>query len=575
MVSKPFIFSLLVTVLVGLVVNKASFGYFSAEEMDKAQGRLSLYRSSVVDEIERYTHLTHILARDTYVIAAAGGADIAALNRRLEGFSERAGLDAIYLMDSSGVTIAASNHATETSFVGQNYAFRPYFQEALAGGQGRFYAIGATTGLPGYFIADGVRGAGQEMLGVVAIKKSFDALEESWRNAGEQVVLANADGVILLASRPQWRYRTLTPLSEGLKQTIVESRQFPGQSLGTLDWQAQGGGRAVIGGDDRLHLVSDDLPNGWELHYFAADDRAVTQSWLATAGVVLLAGSLLVGFQIERARRISRRLRRSQEEEAQLREANTKLAVEIAERRTAEQRLRLARSELERASRLAALGRLSASVTHELGQPIAAMRNHLAAAEIKGSGDALTVSLGGLIERMEGIIRQLKFFASPQSDPFERLDLKEAVRTALELLAPNIEKTGTRLQVDQPEAPVWVRGNRLRLEQVMTNILRNAVDAMEEATPPKLAVRIGVAEGAAWVEVEDNGHGLGEHSLQELQEPFVTTRESGQGMGLGLAISAGIIKDHEGRMAARGAALGGTVFRVEIPAADTDEDNTS
>ncbi|WP_127115475.1 sensor histidine kinase [Shimia sediminis] len=572
MVPRPFIISLLAAILVGVFVNRISAVYFSAEEMDKALGRLSLYRSSVVDEVERYSHLTHILARDPFVIEAADGGDTGALNRRLEEFSHQAGLDAIYLMGESGSTIAASNHATPASFVGQNYAFRPYFKDAFAGGQGRFYAIGATTGLPGYFIADGVRGADQAMLGVIAIKKSFDALEESWSNAGEQVILANADGVILLASLPDWRYRVLSPLTEAKRQEITEARQFPRQPLEPLDWQSRGEMRATIAGDERLHLVADDLPNGWQLHYFASDDRAVTQSWLATAGVVLLAGSLLIVFQVQRARRIQRRLQRSEREEVVLREANAKLAVEIGERKAAEQRLRHAQSDLERASRLAALGQLSASVTHELGQPIAAMRNHLAAAELKGNTGALSGSIAGLVDRMEGITRQLKFFASPEAEPFEAFDLRDAMQAALALMTPNIEETGTDVVVDQPDSAICVRGIRLRIEQVMTNVLRNAIDAVEDVSDPKVRVRIGAASGEAWFEVEDNGHGLGPRTLQELQEPFVTTRESGQGMGLGLAISASIIKDHEGTMTGKNSANGGAVFRVTIPVTERNED---
>ena len=565
MEQRPLIFSLLVTILVGIFVNKISADYFSAEEMDKAMGRLSLYRSSVADEVERYAHLTHILARDPFVVEAAAGGSTGPLNQRLEGFSDQAGLDAIYLMGADGFTIAASNHATPTSFVGQNYAFRPYFKEALAGGQGRFYAIGATTGLPGYFIADGVRDGDDTMLGVIAIKRSFDALEESWNNAGEQVVLANADGVILLASRPEWRYRVMAPLTDAKRQEITEARQFPRQPLEPLDWQARGETRATIVGDERLHLVAEDLPNGWQLHYFADDDRAVTQSWLATAGVVLVAGSLLVVFQVQRARRIQRRLLRSEREEVVLREANTKLAVEINERKTAEQRLRRAQSDLERASRLAALGQLSASVTHELGQPIAAMRNHLAAAEMNGGATALGGNIGGLVDRMEGITRQLKFFASPQAEPFKAFDLRDAMQAALALMAPNIEDTGTEVDCALPDSPVRIHGSRLRIEQVMTNLLRNAVDAIEDTEAPHVWVQMGLEDENAWFEVRDNGHGLGERTLQDLQEPFVTTRESGRGMGLGLAISASIIKDHEGTMRASNSEDGGAVFRVEIP----------
>ncbi|SFL78696.1 sensor histidine kinase [Shimia aestuarii] len=566
MVRIPLILTIVGTALLGMIVHSVSFGYFATEEVSKAEGRLSLYRSSVEAELERFAHLPRILARDTFVIDAAKGGGTGPLNARLESFAARAGLDAIYLMGPDGFTIAASNYALPSSFVGQNYAFRPYFKQAIEGDQGRFYAIGSTTGEPGYFIANAVRDRGGAILGVIAIKKSLSELEQSWVASGEQVMLVNQDGVVMLASDSAWRYRTLQALDAAKKDEIRRARQFAGKPLEPLDWTPNEGARASIGGVVRLHLVASTLPHGWALHYFASDDRAVARSWLATAVVVLAAGSLLILFQVQRARRIGRALQRSEMEEAQLRESNAKLAVEISERKTAEQRLKQAQSELERASRLAALGELSASVTHELGQPIAAMRNHIAAAEFGPAGiTPLTTHIGGLVDRMEGITRQLKFFATPEREPFEVFDLREAMAAALALVAPNIEALGCVVDRAPGETPASVRGSRLRIEQVMTNLLRNAVDAMEGVAAPRLSVRIGSEGDQVYFEVADTGHGLGAATLNELQEPFVTTRESGHGMGLGLAISDNIIKDHEGRMSARNRAEGGAVFRVTLP----------
>lgn len=569
----PHILAVLATAAIGFLTHVFAFGYFEAEELRKAEGRLSLYRSSVAAELERFSHLPYVLARDTYVQSAAAGGGVTELNARLEGFAAQAGLDAIYLMDAAGDTIAASNHALPESFIGQNYAFRPYFQQALAARQGRFYAIGATTGLPGYFIANAVRSDDGNVQGVVAIKISFADLETSWREGGEEVILANEDGVVLLASDAAWRYRVLDPLPPEKQAAVRNARQFPGQPLDPLDWQPRGDQRARIAGKDRLHLVSAGLPNGWELHYFAGDDRAAARSWLLTAAVVLAAGLALIVAQVQRARRISAALIRAEHEEAQLREANKHLAIEIAERRAAERRLQHTREELERASRLAALGELAASVTHELGQPIAAMRNHVAAAEISGQAPArLTGSLGALVDRMEGITRQLKFFARSEKEAFEDVDLAAAMKAALSLVEPNIERAGILVAWETDGAPLMIRGSKLRMEQVMTNILRNAADAAEGSDAPKIEIRLGKTQADAWFEVRDNGHGLGGATLGQLQEPFATTKESGQGMGLGLAISASIVEDHGGTMTARNATSGGAVFRVTVPLPSGRED---
>ncbi len=550
-----------------------SYQYFVSEELSKAQGRLSLYQSSVNSELERFSHLTYVLSQDSLVIGTAEGNGTGTLNGRLEDFAEQAGLDAIYLMDEDGITISASNYREIGSFVGQNYAFRPYFQSAISGRQGRFYAIGVTTGLPGYFIANAVQNDRGAPTGVIAIKIDFSDLQVSWKNSGEQVLLANEDGVVLLSSNSDWQYRALTPLSEPQRERIRNARQFRGQDLDALDWVELPGDQARIAGTKRLHLAATDLPHGWSLHYFASDDQAVARSWLVTAVFVLLAGLTFIIFQIQRARRVSAALARSEEEEAKLRDANERLAIEIDDRKKAERSLKRTQSELERASRLAALGQLSASVTHELGQPIAAMRNHLVAAEISSSGETkLPQKIGSLVDRMEGITRQLRFFARSENEAFDDVDLCTSVNAALALVAPNIEQGRVKISVDAPTVPVFIRGSALRIEQVITNLLRNAIDATDEADAPEIQISITASDDEAVLEIQDNGHGLGEATLAELQEPFVTTKESGRGMGLGLAISTSIVKDHDGTMTARNRDGGGTILRVTFPIASATEE---
>lgn len=558
-------------VLVAAVVFYLAERYFLSEELEKAQGRLSLYRSTVVSQLERYSYLTYVLARDRFVIENARGGAGEALNQRLAAFAAKSGLDAIYLMDTGGRTIAASNAGTPGSFLDQNYSFRPYFQTALRGEQGQFYGIGSTTGLPGYFFADAVTGPEGSVHGVIAIKLDLTQLEQAWREAGETVFLANSDGVILLSSEPQWRYRTLQSLNEAQRARIRDTRQFGDQPLDPLDWQPTGDNLARLGGVQLLHLTTADLPNGWEVHYFSSTAPVTTRSTLVTAVIVIFAAGFIIMTQIRRTARIGAALRRSEAEEAQLREANDRLAIEIEERRAAERRLARTQDELERASRLAALGQLAASVTHELGQPIAAMRNHLTAAEFSGAArDGFTGRIAGLVDRMESITRQLKFFARTEGDSIGEVDLRAVARAAVTLVEPNLAATGVALEMDLAEGPVTVRGNQFRLEQVLTNLLRNAIDAMAESDTRQLGLSVGSSGDRGWCEVSDTGHGLGGAALSDLQEPFFTTRGSGEGMGLGLAISASIVKEHGGRMSARDRAGGGSVFRVEIPIAEDD-----
>ena len=547
-----------------------AYVYFRADVLDRASERLSLYRSTVVAELERFSHLTFVLANDTFVIQTARGASTEALNARLASFADRAGIDAIYLMDLDGVTQSASNAGTLRSFVGQNYSFRPYFQQALTGTQGQFYGIGATTGIPGYFYAEAVADERGTVLGVIAIKIDLSALQDTWQEAGERVILANADGISLLASEPAWRYRAMAELTDAQTARIADARQFSGQDLPRLNWTTDNQGSANVEGERLLHLSSFDLPNDWALHYFTDDSVAVTRSWLATATLVFLAGSAFIVFQIQRNRRIGLALERSEAEEAQLRSANERLAVEIEDRKTAERRLQRTQAELERAGRLAALGQLSASVTHELGQPITAMRNHLTIAEMQGDKLTTTSKLKDLVDRMEGITRQLKFFARKGRDNFEHFDLRDAHASVMELISPNLKHAGVEVKQTFGSDPLIIHGNRLRVEQVMTNLLRNALDATDGMASPSISVEAQATEGTIWYQVADNGHGLGDQSLDDIKEPFRTSRESGKGMGLGLTISAGIVEDHEGHMSATNDPEGGAIFRATFPAPETD-----
>lgn len=543
-----------------------AFSYFKDQELQKAAAQLSLFRSTIVAELQRFRHLPFVMSLDPLVAATLASRQPEALNKRFARIAHSAGVDAIYLMDLDGLTISASNARTAQSFVGQNYRFRPYFQAALDGELGEFYGIGATTGIPGYFFSMAVRPQRAQNRGVVAIKIDLSQLQDSWRDSGARILLSNSDGVVLLASIPEWRYRTLGDLSGQQLERIRASRQFGKVALEKLSWTPNLQNQtAQIGSEEFLYLTSTNLPNSWSLHYFAPNDQVFVRALLVTGGFLLLSGVFFIFAQLRRERQIGLALQRSESEEAQLRLANERLAIEIDERLATEKNLKQTQAELERAGRLAALGQLASSVTHELGQPIAAMRNQLMAAELAGGKTPLGDKMQGLVARMEDITRQLKFFSRKGRDMFETVDLVDLMRNALDMLGPNLEAADVELKLEASDTPVWVHGNRLRIEQVMTNIVRNALDAVEEADLRQLIIRIGNEEENAWFEVSDTGHGLGDMSLEELREPFTTSRASGKGMGLGLTISAGIVSDHGGTMTAQNLHEGGAMFRVEFP----------
>lgn len=558
--------AILLSVLTAAGLFWGSFAYFKAQELEKAAARLTLFRSTVEAALEHFAHMPFLLSLDPVVISTLSGGNRGTLNTRLARFAQNAGIDAIYLMDANGLTISASNADTSNSFVGQNYGYRPYFKQALAGELGEFYGIGATTGIPGYFYAMAVGARQAEDRGVIAIKLDLADLQDSWQASGERIILSNADGVVLLASDPAWRYRSIQDIATEDRARIIAARQFAQEPLTPLNWTPDPDAQtAEIDGARYLYVRTSDLPNGWSMHFFAPMDPAITRAWLSAGSLLLLCGLVFLTWQIRRERQIRSALRRSEEEEAQLREANARLAVEIEERRTAEKQLQQTQAKLERAGRLAALGQLASSVTHELGQPIAAMRNQLAAEEMTAGASKLGGKMQALVDRMEDITRQLKFFSRKGRDRFELVDLGQVIQTALELLAPNIAAVGAQVCFEPVQPIPALEGNKLRLEQVVTNLVRNALDAVEGAAIRDIDIRLGETEDTVWFEVSDTGHGLKGQSLDDLREPFATTRESGKGMGLGLTISAGIVTDHEGTLSAEDSADGRTVFRATFP----------
>ena len=548
-----------------------SYTYFKGQELERAAARLTLYRSAAENELRHFAHLPFLLSLDPVVQGTLVDGDPEVLNVRLARFAQSAGLDAIYLMDQTGDTIAASNAKLPSSFVGQNYAFRPYFQDAMNGELAEFYGIGATTGVPGYFYAMPVGLSPGGPAGVIAIKVNLSALQDSWQASGERIMLSNANGIVLLASEPEWRYRTLETLTNQQRDRITSFRQFGQEPLEPLQWAPDRINQtADIDGQQLLYLATQDLPNSWKLHFFLPDDEAVTRAALTTGTMVLAAVLAIIALQIRRGRVMGEALRKSEDEEVLLRRANERLAVEIDERRSAERALQKTQADLERAGRLAALGQLASSVTHELGQPIAAMRNQIVASEMTAGPSVLGEKMQGLVARMENITKQLKFFSRKGRDQFEAVDIEQVLADALELLVPSITRADASIDVQNLNTPVVVQANRLRLEQVITNIVRNALDAVDGAEVRQITIAITTEKDRLYLDVTDTGHGLGDYTLDDLREPFTTTRESGQGMGLGLTISAGIVSDHGGTITASDNPSGGATFRIDLPCTPKD-----
>jgi len=310
---------------------------------------------------------------------------------------------------------------------------------------------------------------------------------------------------------------------------------------------------------------------GWRMASFTtyAGVRERVNAFIALE-IMGFAIILAVGFYFA-SRNATSRLVIFQRESAELRQLNAALQREIAEREKAERNLEVAEQTIQQSSKLAILGEMSAAVSHELNQPLAAMKTYLAGAKLllqRNRPDEALSSfqrIDDLIERMGAITRQLKSYARKGGDAFETIDVRESASTALSMMEPQLRQRNMAINSLLPREPVYVEADRIRLEQVLINLLRNALDATKGVTDPEVTLILSVSDEVL-ITVRDNGVGIDD--LESLFEPFYTTKAPGDGVGLGLAISSGIVNDLGGRMTAKNGQSGGALFEISLPLAD-------
>ncbi|MGP0170422.1 sensor histidine kinase [Pseudomonas sp. NCHU5208] len=569
---------IVLAILVGLLLSAWLGGRYAerhiwAERSVEARGQLQLYAQSIRTLVERFSSVPELLSLDSDIKALLRTPHdrqlLQALNLRLERLNAAAGSTVLYLLDKHGDTLVASNWRDWSSFVGNNYAFRPYFQDALRNEGARYFAVGVTTGIPGYFLSHVVRDDDGSLLGVLAVKLELEELQREWVGQPGVLLVADSYQVVILSNSPAWRFRALQPLNEAARAELVEVRKYAEQSLQPLPRLlhrriAEDAEWARVDGPDgnKDYLVQRlALPEeGWTLYLLSEPSGladSVRSYRLAAAGVwTTLAFLLLFLAQRRKNLRLQADIRERLEREVEL--------------RTSE--LREAQEGLVHAARMAALGQMSAALAHEINQPLTALQMQLGSLRLLlDSGKAEAVREGlqrvdGLLQRMAALTGHLKTFARKSPAGLsERLRLVDVLEQALQLLAPRMrsEQVELRREVD---AGAQVLGDAIRLEQVILNLLHNALDAMAECASRRLLVRI-VRDGDECVlSVEDSGGGIAEEALGHVFEPFFTTKPVGQGLGLGLAVSYGIVRDLGGTLEAHNGELG-AVFTLRLPAA--------
>lgn len=551
--------------------------------------RLDLVTRSLRDAIAREASFPLVMARDPDVHAALRAPDdsqsVGHLNAKLAEFTAASDSAALYVIGMDGTTLSASNWGTPDSFVGQNYGFRTYFTRAIEAGTGSYFGIGVTTGRAGYFMSRVI--TDPEPIGVAVAKIEFYDLEASWEQTSEHIMVTEENGIVLLSSRPEWKYRALYPISEAAAAYIASTRQFEGSDLSPLGMEPRGDDPAhvwVEGLDSGATFLSQSFPLpelGWTVHQFTAlahvADARRDGTLIGATGSALIIAILFFLYQRHQRFASERRARaelehRVAERTQELSTANSSLEAEIEERRRTETELRTTQNELIQAGKLAALGQMSAAIAHEINQPLTAIRTYVATTRVfvpLGDKDSVIGNLDiidGLAVRMARITSHLKTFARKGGlEPPEPISVSSAVERAVDLIGVQAKTSDIAISVEI--APVWTKGNDVRLEQVVVNLVRNAMDAVQETEDPKIHVRVKRADKRVLIIVRDNGPGFTPEVLDTLFDPFVTTKPSGAGLGLGLTISSEIVRDFGGRITARNHPEGGAELTVDLPVA--------
>lgn len=573
-----------------------------------ASHRLDLFAAAVDGIINRYAHIPATIQLNdevqTLMHEPRNPKRVNAANRFLEQLNNTIGAIAIFVLNERGIVLASSNwNVPNSSFVGEDLAFRSYFLTGLAGEVGRHFAIGTTRGEPGYYVSHPIRDRGH-VVGVAVIKISLNQLDKAWDLLGAPALIADGNGVVILSSVPEWRYSALAPLP---LDVLVESKlnkqynnapisNFPVQ----LDQPMDANGEIVrmsipVAANRRPNAASDMLVHGrmlqepgWRLLIFS-DLRSVRAQAFGHGALAAIATGfvLLLLLVMDQRRRIIRQKLEAKEllEEANaqleskvarrtraLTDTNGRLRKEVAERKQAEQTLRAAQDELVQAAKLAVLGQLAAGITHELAQPLGAMRTLSGnAVEFmkRGKLDVVEQNLGiiaRLADQMGRIITPLKTFARKSPAIPAATDIAHAIGSAMFLLDQRLQRAHIQVHNDCEPGTVIAWCDQNRLEQVLINLIRNAADAMNEAPQRELFIQARYNDqGQIELSIADSGCGLAEDALDRLFEPFYTTKPAGEGLGLGLAISRDIVREFGGELQADNRPGGGARFTLILP----------
>ncbi|MBR9787233.1 MAG: sensor histidine kinase [Vibrionaceae bacterium] len=556
--------------------------------LDKHQSQLEQFSSHIKNKLDKYAHIPNLLAKDAPLFEALlhpeNSAQLEVTNRYLESVNQVIAASDTYLIDQWGTTIASSNWRQEHSFVGRNFAFRPYFKQAIIGEQSQYYALGSTSGKRGYYYSSPIVYAGG-VIGVVVVKMDLSKIEDNWQLPDSVFVASDPKGIVFMSSRNDWLLKSLQALSDDEQKQVWASRQYLETQIRSLNFVGDLNPpitelkQGYPYNKGTLVVSSLALPEIKLIIRVLSPKQSIVWITLGYLLVLTLVFTILflIGQLIYHRQQRHLQLELIQQEanqklEYQVMARTAELQAEIAQRTETEQTLRVTQDELVQAAKLAVLGQMSASISHELNNPLAAIRSFAENGKLflkKEKFERVEENLSrisALTDRMANISQQLRSFAKKTSgNELTKTRLLPVVASAKELMKPAFKSARVNLSADLMAQDAEVFINTIQLEQVLVNLLSNAIEAVKDQENKQvwLSIEHDQSRNQIMVHIDDNGPGIGQRSLNELCEPFLTTKKNG--LGLGLSISQQILNGMNGQLSAYNQAQGGARFSVCLP----------
>ncbi|MCF6272298.1 MAG: ATP-binding protein [Rhodobacteraceae bacterium] len=568
----PYI-SLYLAFAAGLVFAVWQLSYREAlrQHSLSAQASLSLAADRLTGRLERYRMLPVILVKDGAFLAALEGSTPTRINPRLRQLADMTGSLNISLVDAAGKVVADSAFDTAQSYLGRSLEGRPDFVRAMNGALG-FYHLQERIDTPrGFTFASPVRDTQSRIVGALVVKADLENLELHWRGDPETVFFVDENNVVFISNRSELLLRYLgapVPAASAVRYGNMRLEALPDpQETNQFGYRIWNGGKGRNLPAKAL-LETQPLPVIGMDAYILTDIRPAIEAAQLRAGLVAallgLFGALLWGLYLRRSA-LARQLVLRQE-------ANAQLEARV-EKRTAQ--LRRAQDDLVQAGKLSALGQMAAGISHELNQPLAAIRSFSENAQVflaRGQVEKADKNLGriaDLTNRMARIIKNLRAFSRKEGEGVGDVALGRAVEDAIEIAAARLRSEGVTLGWQRPKTEIIAKGGAIRLQQVVLNLISNAVDAMAESTQKRINITISDSPESARIVLRDSGPGL--EAPEKIFEPFYTTKTPNKadgiddGMGLGLSISYGIVQSFGGDIKGENHPDGGAVFTVALP----------